>query len=85
VAHFGIQYTLPWFIVADVSIDHTGYFRLQFKRDDIAITKRLRLWGMWNADLEYAAGARYIMTKYISASTHYDSDMGFGLGLTVTY
>jgi len=40
---------------------------------------------MWNADLEYAAGARYIMTKYISASTHYDSDMGFGLGLTVTY
>lgn len=85
VAHFGIQYTLPWFIVVDASIDHTGYFRVQFRREDIAITKRLRLWGMWNTDLEYAFGARYILTKYISASTHYDSDMGFGVGLTFNY
>ncbi|GJM29636.1 MAG: hypothetical protein DHS20C17_22710 [Cyclobacteriaceae bacterium] len=85
VAHFGIQYTMPWFIEADASIDHTGYFRLQISREDIAITKRLRLWGMWNTDLEYAAGARYIVTKYISASTHYDSDMGYGIGLTMTY
>ena len=85
VAHFGVEYTLPWFIVADASVDHTGYFRLQFRREDIALTKRLRLWGMWNTDLEYAMGARYIITKYISASTHYDSDMGYGLGLTITY
>jgi len=85
VAHFGIQYTMPWFIEVDASIDHTGYFRLQLRREDIAITKRLRLWGMWNTDLEYAAGARYIVTKYISASTHYDSDMGYGIGLTMTY
>lgn len=85
VLHAGIQYTLPWFIVANASIDHTGYFRLQFKREDIALTKRIRLWGMWNSDREYAIGARYIMTKYLSASSHYDSDMGFGAGLTFTY
>ena len=85
VAHFGLQYTMPWFVVADASIDHTGYFRLQLSREDIAITKRLRLWGSWNTDLEYAVGARYILTKYISASSHYDSDMGFGIGLTLTY
>lgn len=85
VVHFGIQYTMPWFIMADASIDHTGYFRVQFSRDDIAITKRLRLWGIWNTDLEYSLGARYIVTKYISASTHYDSDVGIGIGLTITY
>lgn len=85
IIHFGLKYTLPWFIEADVSINNTGYFRVQFKRDDVALTKRIRLWGMWNSDLEYSMGARYIMTKYLSASSHYDSDMGFGIGITVTY
>ncbi|MFT3751277.1 MAG: multicopper oxidase domain-containing protein [Agriterribacter sp.] len=85
VAHLGLQYTLPFWIVADASLDHTGYFRLQFKRDDIAVTRRLRLWGMWNTDREYAAGTRYIISKYISASAHYDSDMGLGAGIAVTY
>jgi hypothetical protein len=84
-ACLGLQYTLPFFIVADVRVDHTGYFRLQLERDDIAVTKRLRLWGMFNTDLEYAAGVRYIITKYISASAHYDSDMGFGAGIIATY
>lgn len=85
VAHFGFQYTMPWFIVADASIDHTGYFRVQFRRDDLAVTKRLRLWGMWNTDNEFAIGSRYILTKYISASAHYDSDMGWGFGAAITY
>jgi hypothetical protein len=85
VAHLGFEYTLPFFIVSDISVDHTGYVRLQLKREDIPITKRLRLWGMYNTDLEYNFGTKYILTKYISASTHYDSDMGFGAGLTFTY
>lgn len=85
VACFGLQYTMPFFIVADIRIDHTGYARLQLSRHDIPITKRLRLWGMYNSDMEYALGARYILTKYISASSHYDSDMGVGVGLTITY
>jgi hypothetical protein len=85
VAHLGLQYTLPMWIIADVSLDHTGYFRMQFKREDIALTKRLRLWAMWNTDKEYAIGTKYIITKYISASTHYDSDMKLGAGITVRY
>ncbi len=85
VACLGLQYTMPFFIVTDLRVDHTGYVRLQISRDDIPITKRLRLWGMFNTDLEYSVGARYILSKYISASTHYDSDMGFGAGLTFTY
>ena len=83
--HLGIQYTLPFFLMADVSVDHTGYVRLGLSRDDIPMTKRLRLRGMVNTDLEYNVGAKYILTKYISASTHYDSDMGYGIGLYLNY
>ena len=85
VAHIGLQYTLPFFLLADLSVDHTGYARVQLSRDDIPVTKRLRLRGMFNSDLEYSVGAKYILTKYLSASTHYDSDMGFGVGVTVSY
>jgi FtsP/CotA-like multicopper oxidase with cupredoxin domain len=82
---FGFQYTLPWFIVADWRVDHTGKFRFQITRDDIPVTQRLRLWGTVNSDFEYSVGARYIMTKYLSLSTHYDSDMSLGGGLVLTY
>ena len=40
---------------------------------------------MINTDKEYAVGLRYIATKYVSLSTHYDSDMGLGAGVTFTY
>ncbi|WP_205942737.1 hypothetical protein [Pedobacter psychroterrae] len=40
---------------------------------------------MGNTDKEYMAGLRYIMTKYFSLSTHYDSDMGYGGGINLTY
>lgn len=40
---------------------------------------------MLNTDKEYMAGFRYIANKYVSLSTHYDSDMGFGLGVTLVY
>ncbi len=82
---FGLQYILPWFVMADFRVDHTGNLRFQITRDDIPLTARLRAWGTVNSDLEYSAGLRYILTKYISLSTHYDSDMGYGGGLTVTY
>ncbi len=82
---FGFIYTLPWFIQADLRVDHTGKFRLQIGREDLALTKRIRLWAMFNSDFEYSVGARYILTKYFSASTHYDSDMGAGVGLVLTY
>uniref|UniRef100_UPI0013ECE690 multicopper oxidase domain-containing protein n=1 Tax=Dysgonomonas sp. ZJ279 TaxID=2709796 RepID=UPI0013ECE690 len=81
----GLQYTLPFLLVTQLQVDHTGYVRAQLRRDDIPVTKRLRLWGMINTNIEYAFGARYILTKYVSASTHYDSDMKFGAGITLTY
>lgn len=81
----GIAYTLPMLIIADARIDGDGKFRFQLSREDISITPRLRFGWMINTDKEFMAGFRYIATKYISISTHYDSDMGFGAGLTITY
>ena len=62
-----------------------GKFRFQFSREDIPLTRRLRFNMMINTDKEYAAGFRYIATKYISLGTHYDSDMGLGAGIILTY
>ncbi|MEO4006691.1 multicopper oxidase domain-containing protein [Flavobacterium sp. CAU 1735] len=85
VACIGIIYQLPWLVNADMRLDHEGKARLQFTRKDIPVTERIRLWGSWNTDFEYSVGSRYILTKYWSLSAHYDSDMGLGGGLVLTY
>jgi hypothetical protein len=76
---------LPFSLIASLSVDHTGYFRGQIKREDLPVTKRLRLGGMINTDLEYSAGTKYLMTKNLALSAHYDSDMGAGAGLTILF
>ncbi|HWP83166.1 MAG TPA: multicopper oxidase domain-containing protein [Bacteroidota bacterium] len=81
----GIAYTLPLLFVADFRIDSDAKLRLQLGREDIPLTSRLRLNLMLNTDKEYLTGFRYIVTKYVSFSTHYDSDMGFGAGFTLNY
>lgn len=82
---FGVEYTLPMLIVADSRIDTEGKVRLQFTRKDLALSERMRLNLMWNTDREWMAGLRYIVEKYVSISSHYDSDMGWGAGLTFNY
>ncbi|SMC56924.1 multicopper oxidase domain-containing protein [Pedobacter nyackensis] len=81
----GLQYTLPMLVVAEARVDSKGKLRFQLKREDVPITSRLRLNFSANTDKEYMAGFRYIAAKYISLSTHYDSDMGYGGGITLTY
>jgi CopA family copper-resistance protein len=81
----GVQYTLPMLVIADSRIDTDGKLRLQVGREDISITSRLRLSFMVNSDAESMLGGRYIVTKYWSLSAHYDSDMGGGAGITLTY
>jgi len=85
VVSLGLQYTMPFFIVADSRIDTDGKFRLSFSRNDIPLTERLRLRAMWNTDKEWALGAKYILTKHWALSTHYDSDMKWGAGITLQY
>lgn len=81
----GIEYTLPMLIKAQARVDSKGKFRLQFGREDIPLTPRLRFGAMWNTDKEYMAGFKYIVRKWLDLSTHYDSDMGFGAGITIVY
>lgn len=82
---FGIQYTLPLLIKADGRIDTDGRLRFQLMREDIQLTRRLRFDFMVNTDYEYMTRWRYILTKNLSASAHYDSDMGWSAGLTFLY
>lgn len=81
----GVQYTLPMLVIADARIDVDGKIRLQLGREDVSITSRLRLSFMVNSDAEYMVGFRYVTTKYFSFSTHYDSDMSLGAGITLNY
>jgi CopA family copper-resistance protein len=85
VVCFGFQYILPMLINADMRIDTDGRLRLQLMREDLPISKRLRLNLMYNSDFEYMAGIKYILNPMFALSSHYDSDMGFGAGFTFTY
>lgn len=81
----GIAYTLPMLFVADMRIDGNGKLRFQLGREDIPLTSRLRFNLVGNTDKEYTTGLRYIVSKTFSISSHYDSDMGWGAGLTLVY
>lgn len=84
-AVIGAQYILPMLVTAEARLDSKGKLRFQLMREDVPLTSRLRFNFMANTDKEYMGGFRYIVTKYFSLSTHYDSDMGYGAGLTITY
>jgi FtsP/CotA-like multicopper oxidase with cupredoxin domain len=85
VGHIGFQYTLPMLLVLDLRIDTDGQLRSQLMREDIPLTPRLRLDLMGNSDLEYMGRFRYVLDKTWALSTHYDSDMGLGVGVMVSY
>ena len=67
-----------------IQIQH-GNVRLELMREDIPISKRLRASLMVNTDKEYMVGLNYIVGKNVGFRTHYDSDMGFGVGLSLNY
>ena len=81
----GVAYTLPMLVILQTEIYHDGNVRVQLMREDIPIAKRLRMSFMLNTDKEYMAGFKYIVGKNFGISTHYDSDMGFGAGVTLNY
>ena len=81
----GIAYTLPLLFIADARIDGDDKFRFQLSREGVPVSKHLRFNMMINTDREYMAGFRYIISKYFSLSSHYDSDMGLDAGFIFTY
>lgn len=81
----GVNYTLPLLIIGQAEIYQDGNIRFQLMREDMPITKRLRMSFMLNTDKEYMAGFRYIVNKNMGITSHYDSDMGLGAGITFSY
>lgn len=81
----GVEYTLPMLVKAQAEVFTDGNVRFQLERMDIPVSKRVRMDLMWNTDKEYMAGLRYIIKRNLSARTHYDSDMGFGVGVNLNY
>lgn len=81
----GLEYTLPMLIKFQAEVYQDGNVRMQLMREDIPVTRRMRVSFMVNTDKEFMMGGRYILTKNVSLSAHYDSDMGFGAGVTLAY
>ena len=81
----GMQYTLPMLVKLETEVFTNGTFLVQLKRDDIPITKRIRAHLMINTDKEYMVGVQYVLNRFTAFRVHYDSDMGFGVGLNLNY
>ncbi len=81
----GIEYTLPMLVKLETELFLDSTFLIQLKRDDIPISKRVRMHVMVNTDKEYMLGLQYIVNKHFAIRTHYDSDMGFGAGINFNY
>jgi CopA family copper-resistance protein len=81
----GLRYKLPLLFVVDARVNMYGKVRVQLEREDIAISRRIRMNLSANTDKEYRVGLRYILTPYISISGNYDSDMKWGAGISINY
>lgn len=85
VLSLGAEYTLPMLVLLQGEVFTDGNIRFQLMREDIPISPRLRWAFMINTDKEYMTGFKYILSRNLGISTHYDSDMGFGVGTTLSY
>jgi len=81
----GFEYMLPMLLIFQAEVYQDGNVRMQLMREDIPVSKRFRASFMVNTDKEYMGGLKYIIGKNLGVRAHYDSDMGFGIGLTVNY
>ena len=85
VAVAGIRYLLPLFIESELRTDHKGRLRFQLSREDIPLTRRLRLALSANTDKEYNIDFDYFLRRFLSIHTSYDSDYKYGVGLTILW
>lgn len=81
----GVSYILPMLVTFQTEVYQDGNIRLQLMREGIPISKRIRGDFMVNTDKEFMVGARYIFNKNLGIRSHYDSDMGFGVGIYLNY
>ena len=81
----GFMYTLPLLINFEAEVFTDANVRLKLTRRDIPISRHIRGGFMVDSDLEYFGELSYFINKNISPKIHYDSDMGFGIGITLMY
>jgi FtsP/CotA-like multicopper oxidase with cupredoxin domain len=84
----GISYLLPGNFLSRAWIDTDGGARVALDRE-LMLTPRLGIFGEVEYDTREKwssqAGLSYILTEYLSATTLWDSDYGFGAGLTIRF
>ncbi|MEZ4805475.1 MAG: multicopper oxidase domain-containing protein [Bacteroidia bacterium] len=85
VLSIGMMATLPMLINFQAEVYHDGIVRLSLMREDIPISKRIRAGFLVNSDKEYMVDLRYILSRNLGIRGHFDSDMGFGLGISFNY
>ena len=85
VGVIGVRYLLPMFLLTELRLDHRGEVRFQLSRNDIPITRRLRLSLTANTDREFNADFDYNIAKRFYIHAAYDSDYKLGGGLTILW
>ena len=85
VGVIGVRYLLPMFLLSELRVDHYGEVRFQLTRNDIAITRRLRLSLSANTDKEFNIDFDHNIGKRFYIHASYDSDYKYGAGLTVLW
>ncbi|SHL97002.1 hypothetical protein SAMN02746009_03727, partial [Hymenobacter psychrotolerans DSM 18569] len=81
----GLYYLLPLLVRSELRLDSNGKVRLQLKRTDLPLSNNFFADLLVNTDREYNVAFRYMVSKYVSLSTNYDSDYKWGAGLTLHY
>lgn len=83
-----VSYRLPYLVETSLALDSRGDLRVGLARE-FQITPRLlaELEAEYdtNSGLEYAAYAHYLLNKEFSLTTGYDSDHGWGAGLSFRF
>ncbi len=85
VGVIGVRYLLPMFLLSELRVDHLGNVRFQLSRNDIPITKQLRLSLVGNTDMEFNIDFDYNIGKRFYIHASYDSDYKYGTGLTLLW
>jgi hypothetical protein len=87
-AFAGIEYRLPYLVKSSVQLDSEGDLRLQLGKS-LQITDRLGIFADVQYDTgsqwEWNVGADYTLTKQFSLITQYNSDYGFGGGISFRF
>ena len=84
----GFRYRMPGFVRSTFTLDSEGDARLELMKS-FQLTERLSVFGGIEydtaSDWQTIIGAEYILTRNFGAVTSYDSDHGFGAGISFRF